>query len=143
MELRGTVLRWRDGIAQVQIAVGGCSACTHTCSARFGGSGRYLLAEAPTPLQPGQTVLVDVTLPSPARAVALAYLVPLAGFMSGLFVGNAAFDGAPLPVLGAALAGGALAYGVVAVLERSRRARVVATDVSCPLSVEDPAADPI
>lgn len=145
MELQGTVVRWRDGIAQVQIALSACSACTHDCSARFGGSGRYLLAEAPSPLQPGQTVLVDVSLPSPARAVALAYLLPLAGFMAGLFAGNAAFGGAPLPALGAALAGGALAYGAVAVLERGRRARIVSVGgagAGCPHSIQEPIGDP-
>ena len=114
MELQGTVVQWRSGIAKVQIAVSACSACTHNCSARLGDGGRYLLAEAPSPLLPGQSVLVDVALPSPARAVALAYVLPLAGFMAGLFIGNAAFGGAPLPALGLGLAedpGGGLSFG--------------------------------
>ncbi len=146
MELQGTVVQWRSGIAKVQIAVSACSACTHNCSARLGDGGRYLLAEAPSPLLPGQSVLVDVALPSPARAVALAYVLPLAGFMAGLFIGNAAFGGASLPALGLGLAGGAVAYGAVAFLERSRRARVVSTGVAagaaCPRAAEEPADDP-
>ncbi|WP_374711760.1 SoxR reducing system RseC family protein [Symbiobacterium terraclitae] len=124
MELRGTVVSWKGGVARVRIAVSPCAACGHSCAARSADGGRYLLVHSATPLAPGQAVVVDASLPSPARAVALAYLLPLAGFMVGLFLGNAACDGAPLPALGAGLAGAAVAYGAVALLERPRRARV-------------------
>jgi len=94
------------------------------------------MVHSDTPLAPGQVVFVEAALPSPARAVTLAYLLPLAGFMLGLFAGNAASGGAPLPALGAGLAGAAVAYGTVALLERPRRARVRLAggpcDVVCP-----------
>lgn len=124
MRLQGTVLSWKDGVARVHIAVNPCSACSHRCGAHSSGGGRYLLVESSTPLKPGRAIVVEAPLPSPARAVALAYLLPLAGFMAGLFIGNAAFDGAPLPVLGSGLAGAAAADAGVAWTERSRRARV-------------------
>lgn len=124
MRLQGTVLSWKDGVAKVQIAVNPCSACSHRCGAHSAGGGRYLLVESSAPLEPGQVILVEAPLPSPARAVALAYLLPLAGFMAGMFLGNAAFEGAPLPALGSALAGAAAVYAVVAWTERGRRALV-------------------
>lgn len=136
MELRGTVVSWKGGVARVRIAVSACSGCTHSCTARSGDGGRYLLAHSDTPLAPGQVVVVEADLPSPARAVALAYLLPLAGFMVGLFAGNAASGGAPLPALGAGLAGAAASYGAVALLERPRRARIILagglSDAACP-----------
>ena len=146
MELQGTVVQWRSGIAKVQIAVSACSACTHNCSARLGDGGRYLLAEAPSPLLPGQSVLVDVALPSPARAVALAYVLPLAGFMAGLFIGNAAFGGAPLPALGLGLAGARWPMARWPSWNAAGAARVVSTGVAagaaCPRAAEEPADDP-
>ena len=126
MEVQGTVVGWRDGVAQVQIAAGACSACEQDCPARSMARPGVLAAEAPGPLQPGQSVWVDVPLPSPGRAVSLAFLIPLAAFLAGLFVGNDRFAGAPLPSLGVALTGAALAYGGVAVAERKRRSRIVA-----------------
>ncbi|MFS8639525.1 MAG: SoxR reducing system RseC family protein [Symbiobacteriaceae bacterium] len=131
MRLHGTVLSWKDGVARVQIAVSPCPACAHPCGAHAPGGGRYLWVESPAPLEPGQPVVVEADLPSPARAVALAYVVPLAGFLAGLLSGSAAFGGDPLPALGAGLAGAALAYGAVAFLERNRRARVVAPGERC------------
>ena len=90
MRLQGTVLSWKDGVARVHIAVNPCSACSHRCGAHSsGGGGRYLLVECSTPLEPGRAIVVEAPLPSPAHAVALAYLLPLAGFMAGLFIGNA------------------------------------------------------
>lgn len=127
MEVQGIVVGWRSGVAQVQIAAGACSACEQDCPARAMARPGLILAEAPGPLSPGQPVQVDVSLPPPGRAVALAFLLPLGGFLAGLFAGHAWFDGGPMPSLGAALAGAALAYGAVAVAERKRRSRIVAT----------------
>lgn len=136
MEFRGTVVSWKRGVARVRIAVSACAACGQNCAARSGDGGRYLLVRTATPVVPGQAVLVEANLPSPARAVALAYLLPLAGFMVGLFAGNAASGGSPLPALGAGLAGAAACYGVVALLERPRQALVrlatEPTDAVCP-----------
>ena len=131
MELHGTVLSWKDGIARVQVAVNPCSACSHPCAAHSTGSGRYLLVESATPLTPGQTIVVDAPLPSPGRAVMLAYVLPLAGFMAGLFAGHAGFHGAPLPALGGGLLGAEAAYAAVALLEQKRRASVVSSVEAC------------
>lgn len=126
MEVKGTVVGWRDGTAMVQIAAGACSDCEQDCPARAMARPGVLLADAPRPLRPGQSVQVDVSLPPHGKAVFMAFLLPLAGFLMGLFLGNYRYAGAPLPALGLALAGAALAYGGVAVAERRHRSRVMA-----------------
>lgn len=126
MEMQGVVVGWKDGVARVEISTGACFDCKQGCPARLEARPGLLEVEAAEPLQPGQSVRVDVSLPSPARAVTMAYVFPLLGFMSGLFLGNSVWAGAPLPSLGTALAGAGLSYAVIAVLERKRRSRITA-----------------
>lgn len=134
MEVQGTVIGWKDGVARVQIAAGACSACEQDCPARAMALPGLITAEAPSPLQTGQTVQIDVALPSPLKAITLAFLLPLGGFLVGLIAGSVRFGGAPLPTLGLALAGTALAYAAVAAADRHRtrgQSRVVEPGGTC------------
>lgn len=121
MEVPGTVVGWKDGIARVQIAAGACADCQHGCVSRQLARPSLLTAVAAEPLEVGQVVKVDVALPSTRQAVTMAFALPLLGFMAGLLAGNALAGGEPLPSLGMALVGAAAAYAGVAVAERRRR----------------------
>lgn len=121
MEVPGTVVNWKDGIAQIQIAAGACADCQHGCLSRQLARPSLLTAIAAEPLQAGQVVMVNVALPSTRQAVTMAFVLPLLGFMAGLFAGNAFSAGQPLPTLGMALLGAGVAYAGVAVAERRRR----------------------
>lgn len=125
MEVQGTVLSWRNGEARVTVAAGACSECTSHCPARSMARPGLLIANAPEPLVPGQTVRLEVALPSPAKAATLTFGLPLLGFMAGLFGANAVFAGAPLPTLAAGLGGTGLMYAIVALAERKRRSTIL------------------
>ena len=125
MEVQGVVLGYDKGVAQVKVAAGACSDCTHDCPARSMAHPGVLTAEAPEPLRPGQEVRIAVPLPSPVRAATLTFVIPLAGLMIGLVVGSSLSGSAALPTLGYALAGTGIAFGIVHLLERHRRCQVV------------------
>lgn len=121
MEVHGIVQSWKDGRAKIAVPAGACSDCKQTCPARSMARPGLLDADAPQPLTPGQSVRIEVPLPSPYWAASLVFGFPLVGLLTGLLVGNRLYDGRPLPSLALALLGAALVYGGVAITERRRR----------------------
>jgi positive regulator of sigma E activity len=67
-----------------------CEGCSHEgfCSP-FGSE--HMLIEAGNPVQavPGQRVQVNFTRETPAKAMLVLCIIPLAAFMAGAFLGNA------------------------------------------------------
>jgi positive regulator of sigma E activity len=125
MEVHGVVVSWQGGLARVQVAPGACVDCAQHCPARSMARPGLLLADAPEPLTPGQAVRLEVNLPSPARAATLAFGLPCAGLLAGLFAGSALFGGHPLGALAGGLTGMAAAFAALAAIpDRKRRCHV-------------------
>lgn len=111
----GTVIEQRADRVLVSFerydACKGCGGC-------MSASKKQAVIEVVGQAQVGDTVYVEMPDAQIVKASIYMYVIPLVGFLAGLFVGGALFGGRDAGAFGGAMVGLALSLGVLALLDR-------------------------